>query len=489
MGVRSRLLTTGIIAALVIPSLPASATEPAEQAANGPDVVAVHRWAADGASCTLDPVALIGISRAVSNHGDIDGYSFDRTGTMTPALFGERQNGSRAGLAEIEDSDAGSLDADDEWDRPMGPMQFLPQTWEVYGRDANLDGVADPQNLWDASASAAALLCDHTDLTTAIRIYTGSDALAARAMLAMMRVRTDLMAEIEEAEPTTRDDVVVVEALSERRTASDLAEADIAPPSGDWDGDGVPGRAEWLTNDRGLQVVLLDDDGQPWGAPLMVDPGATPIAGDWDGDGADTLGVWEQQSETLVRYLDAHGEELRRIDGLPANATISTAPADIVETFRESGLDLRGPETVVASVSVGQAERVVTSDGTEIFLYNVNGIRVHEDIADPVEAMIAAAAEDGIALTGWGWRSHARQIELREAHCEDVYSTAPADCTPPTAYPGQSRHETGEAIDFHIDGVAIGKDTDVFRWLAENAETYGLFNLESEPWHWSVDGR
>ena len=27
-----------------------------------------------------------------------------------------------------------------------------------------------------------------------------------------------------------------------------------------------------------------------------------------------------------------------------------------------------------------------------------------------------------------------------------------------------------------------------YQWLANHAANYGLFNLASEPWHWSVDG-
>ena len=27
-----------------------------------------------------------------------------------------------------------------------------------------------------------------------------------------------------------------------------------------------------------------------------------------------------------------------------------------------------------------------------------------------------------------------------------------------------------------------------YRWLAAHAAKYGLYNLPSEPWHWSVNG-
>ncbi len=41
----------------------------------------------------------------------------------------------------------------------MGPMQFLPATWDAYGTDGDGDGVADVMNLRDALHGAARLLC------------------------------------------------------------------------------------------------------------------------------------------------------------------------------------------------------------------------------------------------------------------------------------------------------------------------------------------
>ena len=43
----------------------------------------------------------------------------------------------------------------------VGPMQFLPSTWAVYGVDGNGDGVKDINNVWDAIFGAANLL--HAD--------------------------------------------------------------------------------------------------------------------------------------------------------------------------------------------------------------------------------------------------------------------------------------------------------------------------------------
>ena len=60
---------------------------------------------------------------------------------------------------EIIDTDAGVLDGDPHLDRAMGPMQFIPETWRLYGVDANNDGMVSPDNFDDAALSAAGYLC------------------------------------------------------------------------------------------------------------------------------------------------------------------------------------------------------------------------------------------------------------------------------------------------------------------------------------------
>lgn len=62
-------------------------------------------------------------------------------------------------LALIKDSDGGRLDGDAIYDRAVGPMQFIPQTWNQYDADANLDEDSDPNNIYDASLASARYLC------------------------------------------------------------------------------------------------------------------------------------------------------------------------------------------------------------------------------------------------------------------------------------------------------------------------------------------
>ncbi|MCW4353586.1 lytic transglycosylase domain-containing protein [Hoyosella sp. YIM 151337] len=43
----------------------------------------------------------------------------------------------------------------------MGPAQFIPETWEIWGVDADGDGVADPYSIPDAVMSQGAFMCDN----------------------------------------------------------------------------------------------------------------------------------------------------------------------------------------------------------------------------------------------------------------------------------------------------------------------------------------
>jgi LAS superfamily LD-carboxypeptidase LdcB len=120
-------------------------------------------------------------------------------------------------------------------------------------------------------------------------------------------------------------------------------------------------------------------------------------------------------------------------------------------------------------------------------------ITVAGSIAGDVQALLDAAAADGISLCGGGYRSPEEQIQLRMENCGTsdyaIYQMPASQCDPPTARPGTSLHEQGLAIDFTCDGGSVVDYGDVcWNWLEANANSYGLYNLPSEPWHWSVDG-
>ena len=134
--------------------------------------------------CHLTWPTLAGIGMVESHHGNYRGANIALNGDVTPFIRGVRLDGTLGNL-EIIDSDRGALDGDPDLDRAMGPMQFIPETWRLYGVDANNDGKVSPDNFDDAALSAAGYLCWRgKDLSTprgwmnALRAYTLSDQYA-----------------------------------------------------------------------------------------------------------------------------------------------------------------------------------------------------------------------------------------------------------------------------------------------------------------------
>ncbi|AOW94284.1 murein transglycosylase [Rhodococcus sp. WMMA185] len=116
--------------------------------------------------CGIGWTTIAGIGSVESNHGTYGGSRVAADGQVTPEIRGIPLDG-RPGVAEIPDTDGAAMDGDAEYDRAMGPLQFIPETWQRWGVDANGDGVADPDNIDDASLTAALYLCARGgDLTT-----------------------------------------------------------------------------------------------------------------------------------------------------------------------------------------------------------------------------------------------------------------------------------------------------------------------------------
>ncbi len=119
------------------------------------------------------------------------------------------------------------------------------------------------------------------------------------------------------------------------------------------------------------------------------------------------------------------------------------------------------------------------------------GMYACKSIAQNINNMIADAAKANLTIKGSGYRTPDRQTQLRKQNCKGNTTDRTAPCTPPTALPGYSRHNSGLAFDLRCgsEGVIQSLGNACFKWLKDNAKNYGLYNYPPEPWHWSTDGR
>jgi membrane-bound lytic murein transglycosylase B len=110
-------------------------------------------------SCGLSWQVLAGIGYIESDHARSGGSANQNwLGIANPPIYGPLLDGQN-GMAVIADSDHGVLDGSAAFDRAVGPMQFLPSTWQEYEVGASGQAAPNPQNIDDATLSAARYLC------------------------------------------------------------------------------------------------------------------------------------------------------------------------------------------------------------------------------------------------------------------------------------------------------------------------------------------
>ncbi|MBO1335409.1 lytic transglycosylase domain-containing protein [Streptomyces sp. VRA16 Mangrove soil] len=135
--------------------------------------------------CNLPWQLLAAIGKVES--GQANGGDVYANGDTKHQITGPPLDGN--GFAKITDTDGGLFDGDTVHDRAVGPMQFIPSTWEWAGRDGNGDGKKDPNNVYDAALAAGHYLCRNgwdlsnaSDLNKAILSYNNSSDYLAKVL-------------------------------------------------------------------------------------------------------------------------------------------------------------------------------------------------------------------------------------------------------------------------------------------------------------------
>ena len=164
-----------VLGVAIVVGGPDAGSEPSALALNEipADLLPVYVGAA--ATCEGLPwqvLAAIGFHESRHGEGRVD----PATGNVEPPILGPPLDG-RNGNARIPDPSFS-----DGWAHAMGPMQFIPSTWEQWGRLAPnrpAGATPSPQNAWDEIYSAAAYLCGGRpavgDLERAILSYDHSE--------------------------------------------------------------------------------------------------------------------------------------------------------------------------------------------------------------------------------------------------------------------------------------------------------------------------
>ena len=173
-----------------------------------------------------------------------------------------------------------------------------------------------------------------------------------------------------------------------------------------------------------------------------------------------------------------------------ATDAVRSASADVAATQQKIAA-LKTPAELAAQAATTGRKVVAevrpgftTADTTTVY-----GTTVHRSVAFAYRRMVDDAKKAGIAISGGGFRTKQRQIELRKINgCPNVWTAPASSCRVPTAIPGRSLHEIGMAVDVTSGGRSLTSKSAAFKWLQAHADEYGFVNLPSEPWHWSITG-
>jgi D-alanyl-D-alanine carboxypeptidase-like protein len=251
-------------------------------------------------------------------------------------------------------------------------------------------------------------------------------------------------------------------------------------PPGSVNGAGARGPMQFLGSTWRADADQREPDVD--GPPVPAGDEDEGYATDGNGDGTADPWVESDAIHAAARYLAHNGAP---DDYDQAIQAYNHSDAYVIEVQRWA--DIYRAEAAVDPPSSTSGDASV--EVVQVSCANGQTMTVATTIADSVQRLLDDAVADGVALCGWGYRTTTEQIALRREHCGTsdyaVYEMPASQCRPPTARPGSSMHELGLAVDF---SDCSSQSDPCWQWLNTRAAAYGLYNLPSEPWHWSTDG-
>jgi len=158
--------------------------------------------------CVISWRTIAAIASVEGLHGEFGNRRLGLDGRPDSPIIGISLDGATVDnygqtTANIADTDGGRYDRDAIYDRAVGPLQFIPQTWTTWRLDGDGDGERDPQDIDDAALTAAAYLCSYGSLrywpgwSTAVFGYNQSGSYVNSVKASLDRVQRLVLPEFD----------------------------------------------------------------------------------------------------------------------------------------------------------------------------------------------------------------------------------------------------------------------------------------------------
>ena len=470
-----------------------------------------------GKATGIDWVYLAGIGKVETSHGTYAGSKPDTNGNVRPKIIGIALNGSN-GTRAIRDTDNGSYDNDRTWDRAVGPMQFIPTTWEAMKRDGNGDGVQDPHNLYDTAMAAAYYLKRSgapQNMRQAIFAYNNADWYVDKVMAAADSYR-DTGGSGRVAAYTTANTSMVQAAQGDKKTNKEVTDSGWVQPmkkgytltarfgsggglwsSGSHTGLDYAAPVGTAVFAAGGGIVTVRGD-QGWAGPNFVTIDHLTFDGriiqTWYAHmSAATVRsgqrvVAGQQIGSVGSEGNSTGPHLHfevRVNGEPTDPEVFLATAG-APSGAVVGSGCAGDVTGLSSGTPGNGawggyENGKIPESELCPLGFERNVLMRCDAAEALTMLNAAYKQRFGVNVGpvGGYRDYAGQVLCRQQKGSLC------------AVPGTSNHGWGMAADLAGDGIN-NFGTPQHQWMKANAHTYGWIHpnwaqaggSKPEPWHW-----